>query len=129
MSAPEEYNPVKVLVDNWPERKRKIDKTTLRTFILDPASTGQGGRSSVQIADYEAKRIRMTVRPIDADMTVTTEAPVKSPDVSSTTTPPQGAHLVANPTGYPEHFYGPDAFWANALTTITRVVVKKEYER
>lgn len=126
-----DVTPVPVVID-WTEIKnfarewakpRVVRKTTVRTYLLD--ITGANGPAMIQVCDYEPSRVRMTIQPIDADITVTGESPLKSPDVSSATVAPQGAHLAKGIQPY--EFWGPDALWLNSLTGTTRVTVIKEY--
>lgn len=126
--------PVPVLLDektirNWAEAAKPpvIKNTTAKTYLLDAAGTppiGQGRMA--QICDYEPKRVRVVIKPIDQAVALTFEPPTSSPDTSSATVAPQGAHLaVTNDEGY--KFFGPDAMWVNSITGTTRVTVIKEY--
>jgi hypothetical protein len=127
MSAPNESGPIPVSVANWPDIKRH-SSTVLRTYVVDPTgATGDG--KGVQIATYEPSRVRMTIRPLDSSVVLLTDPPKVSPDTSAAGVAPaqQGAVLPANASARSEEFYGPDAFWINSLTTITRVTVVKEY--
>jgi hypothetical protein len=115
-------NAIRVVVDNLPKRKR-YTTTSIRTFILDPAGTGDG--KSAQVASYEPTRVRMVIIPIDAAVALTLEVPSKSPDTGAAGTAPQGGYLPVSTVGW--WFYGPDAWFLNSLTAITRVTVIKEY--
>ena len=111
-----------------PARPPYVKKTTVKTYILDPAGAATGnGPTQVQICDYEPKRLRLTIQPIDVAVTVTLDAPTKSPDTTSASVAPQGAYLPPIPAGRPYEFFGPDAMWLNSLTAVTRVTVVKEY--
>lgn len=114
-----------VKVSNFPGRERTVNRTTLKTFVIDPA--GAAGPANTPICGYEDRRVRMAIWVIDNAVSLTMESPLKSPDTSTATTAPQGAYLAPNITSTPYEFFGPDEFWLNALTTAGRVVVIKEY--
>lgn len=122
--------PVPVEVQNWaPPIKDPVVKTTsLKTYILDPAGTA--GPKNIQITDYEPGRMRLEIQVIDVAVVLTLDPPVSSPDTCTASTAPGsgGRYLPPNNTansGY--EFYGPDAFWLNSLTAVTRITVTKEY--
>lgn len=119
-------NPVPVTVTNWapPVKPPYCRNTTFKTYVIDPAGSGAG--KNVQICDYEPNRLRLVIIPIDAGVAILSDPPTTSPDVSSTTQPNVGAYLPSI-GGEPYEFFGPDPFWLNALTTITRVTVIREY--
>lgn len=114
-------------IKNWSDSVTSpiIRNTSLKTYIIDPA--GLAGPKNVQISDYEPKRIRMAIQVIDVAVTLLSDAPVTSPDASSASTAPQGLYMPPNPAAKPYEFFGPDAFFLNALTAVTRVTVVKEY--
>lgn len=120
---------VPVKVENWqPTIEYRARKTTIQTFILDPAG---GTKSSYQIASYEPARVRLVIVNADAAITVQVEsAPRTSPEPNtmSTDNPPEGGYLpqVVNGPGW--EFYGDNPMWMNAVTTRTRVTVIKEYQ-
>lgn len=119
-------NPVPVQVTNWapPAEPPAIKNTTLKTYILD--STGATGDKKYQISDYEPRRVRMAIWVLDQNITLLTEVPTESPNISSgLTVAPQGALLPVSVVPY--EFYGPDAFFINSLNATARVVVVKEY--
>ena len=125
MTDPDYKNgPISVEITNWadPVKPPYVKRTTLRTYIM-----GVDG-DPVQICDYEPKRFRMTIDPIDSDVILTLNTPVASPDVSTAAIAPEGAHLLAS-NSMPYEFNGPDAFWLNSVSAgaTTRVVVVKEY--
>jgi hypothetical protein len=113
---------VPVNVQNWKDKPSVF--TTVKTWILD--STGVAGPNNVQICDDECYRISMIVKPIDQDIAITTDVPVHSPDTSSATVAPQGAHISKGDD--PWVFGGTGPMWINTVTVATRVVVVKEYE-
>ena len=122
-------NPVPVEITNWatPVKPPTVKNTTVRTYIIDPANANVNDRK-VQITDYEPNRLRVAIQVIDAAVALLTEVPNTTPDTSSATVAPQGLYLPPNVGGGPIYeFFGPDAFWINALTTVTRVTVTKEY--
>jgi hypothetical protein len=118
-------HPVPVEIKNWadPIKPPYVKRTTIRTYIIDPAATD----SWVQISDYEPKRLRMVINVIDAAVTLTMESPVNSPDTSTASVAPQGRHLSISGGSPGYDFFGPDAFFLNALAAVTRVCVTKEY--
>jgi len=123
-------NPIPVTITNWaypePAKPPYVKNTTLQTYII-PATNTLAAPGYQQVCDYEPKRYRLVIQPIDGAVALTTESPVTSPDTSTATAKPQGAYLaaLANQPGY--EFFGPDAFWINSLGTATRVTVIKEY--
>lgn len=125
-------SPVPVEIKNWAEPIKPpfVKNTTVRTYVIDPAAPLNN--RNVQITDYEPNRLRMAILVIDAGVSITTEPPVNSPDVTSTTLAPQGAYLppnaaAGNLTASPYEFFGPNAFWLNPVSTVTRVTIIKEY--
>lgn len=104
----------------------QVKGTIIKTYLLDAAGVLGGTGKWVQICDYEPKRVRMLIKPIDQPVALTLESPVTSPDTSSATVAPQGGHL-ATTTDQGYEFFGPDAMWLNSLNTTTRVLVIKEY--
>jgi len=123
--------PIEVVVKNFSDRDAKpptVKKTSVRTYIIDPAAVGVN--TNQQISDYEPRRLRMVIQVIDQPVTLTTEAPVKSPEPALTAAgpAPQGRYLP-NSTAFEYIFYGPDAMWLNSITgsTVTRVTVTKEF--
>jgi hypothetical protein len=119
-------NPVAVEITNWapPIKPPVIKNTTVKTYIIDPANVNF---RYVQITDFEPKRSRLAIQVIDSAVALLTLAPSTSPDTSSATVANDGLYLPPNVAGPVYTFYGPDAFWLNALTTVTRVTVTKEY--
>lgn len=120
--------PVPVEIKNWapPVKPPVVKNTTLRTYIIDPANPDLNSRS-VQITDFEPNRLRMAIQVIDASVTLLTEPPRTSPDTTTSSLAPLGLYLPPNVAAQPYEFFGPDAFWLNSLTTVTRVTVVKEY--
>lgn len=118
--------PVPVTVKNWPDPPAKLPavrNTVLRTVLL--SATGDG--TSYQISDYEPKRVRLVVIPLDAACVIMDSVPSTSPDTSIAGTKPSSGGAVL-PTGIqPYEFYGPDALWLNRLATDTRVTIIKEF--
>lgn len=114
-------------IKNWatPIKPPYVKKTTVKTYIIDPAGGGSG--KSVQICDYEPTRMRLAIQVIDVAVALTMEAPVVSPDATTASTAPQGQYLPPNVANKPYEYFGPDAFWLNSLTAVTRVTVVKEY--
>jgi len=114
-------------IKNWGEAARPpyVKNTTLRTYVIDPAGTA--GPKNVQITDFEPRRLRMAIQVIDVAVTMTAEPPTASPDATTASTAPQGLYMPPNVAAQPYEFFGPDAFWLNALTAVTRVTVVKEY--
>lgn len=129
MTMPDERiaTPVPVEIKNWaePVKPPYVKNTTLKTYIIDPASAI--GQKNVQISDFEPRRLRLMIQVIDSGVALLTDPPTTSPDVSSTANANAGLYLSPNDSGNTYEFFGPDAFWLNALTTITRVTVTKEY--
>jgi len=123
-------NPIPVEVKNWaPQIKPPVvKKTTLRTYVLDPAGLIGVGKF-VQIADYEPQRLRMVLIVADVPVALTYDPPSTTPDVASAPgVAPQGALLPVNANGAPYEFFGTDAFWLNSLVgTVGRVTVIKEF--
>lgn len=126
MSAPLDSTSIDVRVVNLPKAKR-YSTTTVRTFVIDPAGTGDGKQA--QIATYEPTRERMMLIVVDAAVALTLEPPKASPDPNTGAgTAPQGGYLPPTTVNQnPYEFYGPDAFWLNSLAAISRVTVIKEY--
>lgn len=130
---PRTAHPVPVEVKNWAppvKPSNPITRTTIRTYVLDPAGSGAG--KSVQVCDYEPNRMRMAVLVVDAAVTIATAVPVTSPGASTATLGNEGGYLPPNAaanvgTTMPYEFFGPDAMWLNSMATITRVTVIKEY--
>lgn len=127
MSQPDRIaQPVEVTVKNWPDPPAKLPEvrnSTIRTYLL--ALTGDG--TTVQICDYEPKRIRMVIIPLDSAIAVTDSVPTTSPDTSTATSKPASGGGVLPAGIQPYEFYGPDAWWITQLGTITRVTVIKEF--
>lgn len=127
MTMPDERiaNPVPVEIKNWaePAKPPYVKNTTLKTYILDPL--GAAGPKSVQITDYEPRRMRLVVIVVDAAIAILTDPPIAVPDTSTASLAPQGLHLPISTI--PVEFFGPDAMWLNNLGTVTRVSVIKEY--
>jgi len=119
--------PVPVEIKNWaaPIKPPFVKKTTVKTYIIDPAAALN--QRTVQICDYEPKRLRMVIQVIDAAVALCLEQPVTSPDTSSATVANTGRYLPPNVNGTEYELMGPDAFWLNPLATVTRVTVTKEY--
>lgn len=119
--------PVPVQVKNWPDPPAKqplVKNTVLRTVFL---STTGGDGTTYQISDYEPKRVRLVVIPLDAAITILDSVPTASPDTSGPTAKPTAGGAVL-PTGIqPYEFFGPDALWLNRLGTDTRVTIIKEF--
>lgn len=120
-------NPVPVEIKNWAPAIKPpyVKNTTVRTYIVDPA--GAANNKNLSIAGFEPSRLRMALVVIDAAVAITTDQPSTSPDTSSTAAANIGGYLPPNINGTPYEFFGPDTFWLNSLTTITRVTVIKEY--
>ena len=119
--------PVEVNVKNWPDPPAKppvVKNTSVKTYIIDPANASVSDRRP-QIADFEPKRLRMAIFVVDAAVAITNEQPSTSPDASTASSAPQGGYLPVSTVAY--EFFGPDAWWLNALSTVTRVTVVKEY--
>lgn len=116
--------PVAVEIKNWPDPPAKppyVKNTTLRTVILSTTFDG----TSIQISDYEPRRYRMVVIPLDSAIAVLDHVPTTSPDTSDATHKADGAVL---PNGIqPYEFFGPDAWWINRLSADTRVTIIKEF--
>lgn len=108
-----------------PAKLPYVRKTTLKTYILDP--TTANGPKNVQICDYEPMRLRLAIQVIDVAVTLTLEPPTTSPDATTASTAPQGQYLPPNVAARPYEYFGPDAFWLNSLTAVTRVTIVKEY--
>ena len=125
---PRTPSPVAVTVTNWapPVKPPFVKNTTLRTYIIDPANANVNDRR-VQISDFEPGRLRVAIIVVDAGVALLTDVPVTTPDTSSATVANQGAYLPVNVNGVPYEFFGPDSLWLNALATVTRVTVIKEY--
>lgn len=117
-------NPVSVEVKNWPDPPAKpsiVKNSTFRTVILGTAFDG----TNMAISDYEPKRARLVIIPLDAAIAIMDHQPVNSPDTSDATHKADGAVL---PNGIqPYEFFGPDALWINRLSADTRVTIIKEY--
>jgi hypothetical protein len=69
----------------------------------------------------------LVIQVIDVAVTLTNEYPVTSPDTSTASLAPQGLYLPPSLNERYE-FFGPDAFWLNSLSAVTRVTVMKEYK-
>lgn len=108
-----------------PAKPPYVRKTTIKTQIIDP--TGLAGPKNLQICDYEPKRLRVAIQVIDVAVALTMEPPTTSPDATTASTAPQGLYMPPNAGNRPYEFYGPDAFWLNSLTAVTRVTIVKEY--
>ena len=121
--------PVPVEIKNWapPIKPPYVKKTTVRTYVIDPAGTADG--KNVSIADYEPNRMRLAIIVADFPVALTIDSPVNSPDISTAGVKPQGAYLPVNANAAPYEFFGPDAFYLNSIATSTagRVTVIKEY--
>ena len=125
----DELTEIPVHIQNWPDAWGKpptIKATTIKTYILNPAASDTTQRWA-QIAEYEPKRARLAIQPLDANVTLTLEQPQTSPDTSVAAGPPPQGGVLAFSVGYQYCFYGPDAMWINSLAAVTRVVVVKEY--
>lgn len=120
----EQIQPVEVTVKNYTDmvaKPRDIKKTTLHTYLIDPA--GVTGLKNVQITDYEPKRIRTLIQVYDNPVALTTDSPGTSPDTSAADhTLSQGRLLMPDPSMVYE-FWGPDAFFLNALQNPSDVVL------
>jgi hypothetical protein len=118
--------PVPVEIKNWPDPPAKlpaVKHSTVRTIIVSAAFDGV----SVPISDYEPKRIRMVVIPLDAAVAILDHVPTQSPDTSDVTHKADGGVL---PNGVqPFEFFGPDAWWLNRLSADTRVTIIKEFSQ
>lgn len=114
-------------IKNWPDpiKPPYVKSTTIKTYVIDP--TGAAGPKSAQICDYEPRRYRLAIQVIDVAVTMTKESPVASPDTTAAGIAPQGLYLPPNVATQPYEFNGPDAFFLNSLTGVTRVTVVKEY--
>lgn len=127
-NLPDVIPDLNVTIKNWNESAKppRISNTTVNTYTIDPAgAVGNDGSRRVQIADYEPNRCRMVIEVIDAAVMLTKEKPVTSPDPSTVAVPGTGRYL---PQGLLERvFFGPDAWWINAVSAATRVTVTKEY--
>jgi hypothetical protein len=114
-----------VIANTAPAAKNPFVKnTSLKTYVLDPAGLVGAGKYA-QISDFEPRRIRMAIYVVDVAVALTMEQPVTSPDTTSASAAPQGLYMP--PRDNPYEFFGPDAFWLNSLTAVTRVSVVKEY--
>lgn len=123
----DEIVPVQVKVMNWPSPdKTRYNKTTVKTYIFDPAGTGGIPKTQV-IAGYEPTRTRLVIRAIDADVMLTTAAPVTVPGTSSTTVQAEGMHISGGINVPPTILFGQDEFYITALSAVSRVTVIKEY--
>lgn len=118
-------SPVQVEVKNWAESAKPpvVRNTTLKTWVIDPA--GAAGPAQVQIAAEEPTRLRMAIIVSDQPVALCKEKPSVTPDTNTVSTAPEGAYLAVTPRPY--EFFGPDAFWLNAVGTVGRVTVIKEY--
>lgn len=121
-------SPVEVTVKNWPDPPASlplIGNTNPRTYIVTTDNSFDG--SAPQIANYEPKRSRMLVIPLDAAVSIADHQPNTAVGTSSASskTGVEGAVLPVSNAGY--EFFGPDAFWLQNLGTNTRVTVVKEY--
>ena len=123
-------NPVPVEIKNWAPAIKPpyVKRTTLQTYVLDPAGLTGAGKS-VQICDYEPLRLRLVLIVNDVPIALSMVPPVTSPDVASAPgVAPQGAFLPVNTAATPYELFGPDAFWLNSLVgTVGRVTVIREY--
>jgi len=108
-----------------PAKPPYVKRTTVKTWIIDP--TAANGPAQTQICDYEPTRMRMAIQVIDVAVALLRDPPTKTPDTSTASTAPQGLYLPPNAGAQPYEFFGPDAFWLNSLTAVTRVTVIKEY--
>jgi hypothetical protein len=119
-------NAVDANVKNWDESAKPpyVKNSSVRTYIIDPANAAVDNRRP-QICDYEPRRVRLAIYVVDAAVALTTEVPTTSPDASTASSAPQGGYLPVSI--YPYEFFGPDAFWLNALSAVSRVLVIKEY--
>lgn len=119
-------SPVPVEIKNWPDPPAKlplVKNSTVRTVLLAPGGDG----TSLQISDYEPKRLRMVLIVLDAPVEITDSVPTISVDASTATTKP-GANGGILPNGIqPYEFFGPDAWWLTQLGTVTRVTIIKEF--
>lgn len=123
-------HPVEVTIKNWTDNPAKppmIGRTTLATYLLDPAGSSLGPKS-MQICDFEPKRARLVVQAIEAPISVHLAQPNTAPDAGGVAgLLAQPGRYIANTTAFEYCFYGPDAMWINSLGTLTRVTVTKEY--
>lgn len=122
--------PISVKVNNFPESAR-VRKTTLNTYVLDPAATDVSQRSA-QIGEYEPTRVRTVIQVLDQPCTlIVGETPRASPDtaVSGVGVKPNQGRLLPASTSFEYVLQGPDIFWLNTVTgaTVGRVTVTKEY--
>lgn len=124
-----QLQPVQVTVQNWTDNPAKppvIKRTTFKTYVLDPAGTF--GVKFTQICEFEPKRARLVIQSIEAPIGLYTTQPTVIPDpngVAGALSDP--GRYIPNGLAFEYAFYGPDAFWINALGTLTRVTVTKEY--
>lgn len=120
--------PIPVEIKNWAPAIKPpfVKKTTVRTYVLDPAGIVGVGKN-VQIADYEPQRLRMAIIVSDQSITLTIDPPSVTPDVTTIGSAPQGAFLPVS--NQPYEFFGPDAAWINSIlaNTTGRVTVIKEF--
>lgn len=127
MTAPSDRisSPVPVEIQNWPNPPAKepvVKNTVVRNVILTAAFDGL----VYQVSDYEPKRVRMAILPLDAAIAISDSVPVANgTSTSDITHKPDGAVLPNGVEAY--EFFGPDAFWISSLGTPTRVSIIKEF--
>lgn len=118
-------DPVPVEIKNWPDPPAKlptVKNTIVRSILLSNA--GFDGMS-MQLGDYEPKRIRMVIIPLDAAVSIQDSNPTNVGQTSDVTHKADGGIF---PNGIqPYEFYGPDALWVVRLSADTRVTIVKEY--
>lgn len=115
----------KVEVTNFP-KGRYAGRTTLKTYILDPAGANPGVKNQ-QICGFNAARTRLVIQVIEQPVILCKETPSVSPDTSSVALIPTGRHLPVSAQEYV--LYGPDEFWLNSIVGATpgRVTVTEEF--
>jgi hypothetical protein len=117
-----------VKVNNWPDNEKtgKVRKTSVKTWVVDPASADWW---MVQISEYEPTRLRMVVQVLDAPVSlVVGETPKSKTDTTTASLAPGQGRVLVNNTAVEYVFYGPDDMYVYTLGTIGRVTVTKEYE-
>lgn len=119
--------PVSVKVNNFPESPR-ARKTTVKTYVLDPAATDKSQRFA-EIAAYEPTRCRLVLQVLDQPIIlIINESPIVTPDVTTVSAAPGQGRVI--PASVEENvLYGPDQMWLNTVSgaTVGRVTVTKEY--
>lgn len=127
MTAPSDRisSPVPVEIQNWPNPPAK--EPAIKNSILQNVILAAGFDGLVyQVSDYEPKRVRLVLIPLDAAIAVSDSRPVANgTSTSDITHKPEGGVL---PNGIqPYEFFGPDALWISQLGTVTRVTIIKEF--